>query len=553
MTTSRAAPCEWHVSLWGNDASVGSSQLPLRSIQRAAERAIPGDTICIHAGTYRERIDPPRGGGSEEERITFCAAGDGPVVIKGSEVVEGWKASSEAVWSVEVENALFGQFHPYRETIRGHWFYDRGRGHHPGAVYLDGHWLVEAASLEELCRAPAEAQLWFAEVGLDMTTFFARFGGQDPGDAMVEIAVRQSVFYPSEPGKNFISVRGLTMVHAATPWAPPTTEQIGLIGSHWSRGWVIEDCVIRYSACAGITLGKYNDPEDFPEQPVVEHTTGEDTFHGTIRRAIAHGWKIGEVGDHVVRNNMVSHCEMAGICGSFGALRSRIEGNVVHDIHRHHLFHGFEQAGIKFHGAIDAQISCNRIFRCQRGIWLDWMSQGARVAQNICFENGPEPDFFSEVNHGPMVVDRNQFLSPWSLLSMSEGTAYIGNIFLGRVDAKSELTRFTPYFKAHSTEIAGWKNIELGDDRFFCNVFAESKGARDFDQAVLTLVFSDNLYLNGAKPTCHEIGPRNGGHVAFLERDGDGKIVLPGWLVKEFPPVPSSSLGAPALSGLPFF
>jgi alpha-L-arabinofuranosidase len=38
-------------------------------------------------------------------------------------------------------------------------------------------------------------------------------------------------------------VRGFTMRHAATPWAPPTAEQIGLIGTHWSKGWIIEDNV----------------------------------------------------------------------------------------------------------------------------------------------------------------------------------------------------------------------------------------------------------------------------------------------------------------------
>ena len=38
-------------------------------------------------------------------------------------------------------------------------------------------------------------------------------------------------------------MRGFTLEHAATNWAPPTAEQIGLIGTHWSKGWIIENNV----------------------------------------------------------------------------------------------------------------------------------------------------------------------------------------------------------------------------------------------------------------------------------------------------------------------
>ena len=66
--------------------------------------------------------------------------------------------------------------------------------------------------------------------------------------------MRQTVFYPEKTGINYITVRGFTLEDAATPWAPPTAEQIGLIGTHWSKGWIIENNVIRYSICSGIAL-----------------------------------------------------------------------------------------------------------------------------------------------------------------------------------------------------------------------------------------------------------------------------------------------------------
>lgn len=541
------------MSLSGEGAAVGTENFPLRTIQSAAERARPGDTIRIHSGIYRERIDPPRGGTSDEARIVYAAAGDGPVEIKGSEVVEGWRCGPAGVWTVEVANGVFIDFNPYERTISGHWFYPKGRLHHPGAVYLDGHWLVEAASLDELRQAPSEARLWFAEVGPELTRFAARFGGKDPAAALVEINVRQTVFYPSQEGRNFITVRGLTLLHAATPWSPPTTEQIGLIGCHWSKGWIIEDCVVRYSACAGITLGKYHDPEDFPDLPVVERTNDEDTYHGTIRRALAHGWSVESVGGHVVRNTIVSHCEMAGICGSLGAPRSRIEGNTVHDIHVHRLFNGFEQAGIKFHGAIDTRIVGNRIFRCNRGIWLDWMSQGTRVSQNVCYANGPDPDLFTEVNHGPFLVDQNFFLSEVSLRSQSDGGAYVGNVFLGRVEAINEPTRVTPFFAPHSASIAGWKNIDLGDDRYLHNLLAESKGLSDYDAAQSPVRFVNNSYVSGAKASLYDQAPVEVGEADITVEDRGDEVLLHGLNFRPGSSVRGEDLGSALVSGLPFF
>ena len=78
--------------------------------------------------------------------------------------------------------------------------------------------------------------------------------GVSPDKELVEINVRRTVFYPDKPGRNFITVRGFVMRHAATPWAPPTAEQIGLIGTHWSKGWVIEGNTISHSVIPRIVV-----------------------------------------------------------------------------------------------------------------------------------------------------------------------------------------------------------------------------------------------------------------------------------------------------------
>lgn len=74
----------------GDDSRPGTPAAPLRTIQRAAALAQPGDVITVHAGVYRESINPPRGGESDSKRIVYQAAPGEQVEVKGSEVVKGW-------------------------------------------------------------------------------------------------------------------------------------------------------------------------------------------------------------------------------------------------------------------------------------------------------------------------------------------------------------------------------------------------------------------------------------------------------------------------------
>ncbi len=489
---------EYHVSVKGNDTNEGTAKAPFQTISKAADVAQPSDFITVHEGTYRERINPPRGGKSNENRIVYQVTPGEKVIIKGSEVIKGWQKVQNDTWKVTIPNSFFGDFNPYNDLIHGDWFNPKGREHHTGAVYLNGHWLTEAANLDDMLKPIGDAPLWFGQVDKSNTTIWAQIGQVNPNEAEVEINVRQTVFYPDKPGVNFITVRGFTMMHAATPWAPPTAEQIGLIGTHWSKGWIIENNDIRYSTCVGITLGKHGDQWD---------NTSQNTAEGyvkTIERAMEHGWSKENIGHHVVRNNHISHCEQAGIVGSMGAVFSNITGNVIHDIHVRQLFTGAEMAGIKIHAAIDTEISRNHIYRTCRGIWLDWMAQGARVTRNLLHDNNTSEDLFVEVNHGPFMVDNNLFLSGRSLFDMSQGGAYVHNLFAGRIVLRPELSRETPFHKAHSTKVAGLSNIQGGDDRFYNNLVIQPGGLDGYAKAALPLQIEGNVYFNGAKPYLKE-------------------------------------------------
>ncbi|MDC7121369.1 DUF1565 domain-containing protein [Cellulomonas fimi] len=493
-----------HVAVTGSDRADGSAETPFRTIGRAAQAAMPGDTVAVHEGVYREWVNPPRGG-TVDAPITYQAAEgpDGrfePVTISGAEVVTDWRPHPGAegrVWVTEVPNALFGERNPYAERIGGDWFFDRVNTWHTGEVYLDGKSMYESLTLggvehPEVTPDSSDPEgsllTWYCEVGDDVTTIWANFGGADPAAHEVEINARTFVFWPAATGIDHITVRGFTLTKAATQWAPPTALQEGLIGPHWSTGWVIEDNTITDSKNVGVSLGK----EASTGQN--EWATGAEGAKGgtqrereVIQRALALGgpgagepqpWHRDHVGSHIVRRNTIRDCEQAGVVGHLGAAFSTIADNHISRIHVKRQWHGAEVAGIKLHAAIDTVISGNTIHHTHRALWLDWQAQGTLVRRNVFYASTAE-DFMVEVCHGPYLVDSNLFLSPWSVKDMSTGGAYVHNYVAGRIANCTEHQRYTPYHLPHSTAVYGVSNILGGDDRFYNNVFVGDGATSD--------------------------------------------------------------------------
>ncbi len=163
-----ASAAELHVSPTGNDAGSGSGADPLRTISAAAERAVAGDIITVHAGVYREWVAPPRGGESDAKRITYQAAKGEKVVITGSEAFTTWRHVSGEVWRLVLPSSYFGGFNPYAEEIHGDWFHPKGLVHRRGCVYLNNTSLAEVRSLDELMDEKRNEPAWFSLVdGLD--------------------------------------------------------------------------------------------------------------------------------------------------------------------------------------------------------------------------------------------------------------------------------------------------------------------------------------------------------------------------------------------------
>ena len=148
----------YHVATDGDDTASGASTDPLRTIDRAAQLARPGDEVIVHEGEYREWVRPLRGGRSNTRRITYAAAAGERVVIKGSERVRGWEHQGGDVWRAEVPTGLFGSFNPFAEEVAGDWIvyaspYEPRK--HLGQVYLNGTGFTEVPGLDHVYRPPS--------------------------------------------------------------------------------------------------------------------------------------------------------------------------------------------------------------------------------------------------------------------------------------------------------------------------------------------------------------------------------------------------------------
>lgn len=517
----------YYVNANAGKSGDGSSSYPFKAIQEAAERAQPGDVVQVAPGIYHEYVNP-KYGGKEDARIVYRSEIPGAAVITGAERVDFWEQVEGNVWKACIPNGLFGNYNPYTTLISGDWFIASFIAH-TGEVYLNGRSMYEVTSLREV-EEPKVYELswdpdftvytWYTEQDSvkDETILYANFQGNDPNVENVEISVRRRCFFPDQEGRGYITLSGFTIKQAATQWAPPTAFQDGMIGPHWSKGWIIEDCEISESKCSGISLGKYLMPDNDNKWLHWKLKDGTQTERQVICRAQAEGWSKDTVGSHIIRRCNIHDCGQTGIVGHMGGVFSLIEDNHIHHINNKQNLAGAEIGGIKMHAAIDVIYRRNHIHHCTRGIWLDWQAQGTRVTQNLLHdntlpvtttteaENGTRvgEDVFIEVSHGPTLIDNNILLSDCAVRLCCQGVSIVHNLIAGSFVAVGQgvgngapglaSPRYTPYHFPHRTEVADFMTILHGDCRFFNNIFVQ-KPIRP-GMAELSRMFEGNTWAD---------------------------------------------------------
>lgn len=492
----------YYVSANAPQHAKGSKEQPFQTISQAAAVARPGDEVIVMPGVYREYVNPAFGG-TDKHRITYRSEVPLGAVITGAEPVKNWTQYEGNVWMARIPNGIFGSYNPYTTVVKGDW-YNAVTPAHTGEVYLNGKSLYEAPSLEDVKNPSVykgswnpdfTVYKWYTEQDGEHTVIYANFQGLNPNEEDTEINVRRNCFYPDRTGIGYITLSGFTVKQAATTWAPPTAYQEGMVGPHWSKGWIIEDCEISHSKCSGISLGKYLQPENENKWTTRLYKDGTQTERDAICQAQREGWTKENIGSHIVRRCNIHDCGQTGIVGHLGGVFSIIEDNHIHHINNKQNLAGAEIGGIKMHAAIDVIIRRNHFHHCTRGLWLDWQAQGTRVSQNLFHDNVPPKgteiadalalgeDIFIEVSHGPTLIDNNLLLSDCSARVSTQGIAFVHNLIAGSFTwvgggtdnggRRLPTPRYTPYHVPHRTEVAGFMTILHGDARFYNNIFVQ--------------------------------------------------------------------------------
>jgi hypothetical protein len=422
-----------------DDRGPGTVRKPFRTIGRAAEILQPGERVVIAAGTYRECIQPERGGSSPDQMISYEAAPGARVIVKGSEVLrDGWEPSAEPmrdasssglrIWKHTLTGALFPDaYNPFAmANVPGDWSwldtkrvdmgpYFRRRG----LIFANGKPLEPVEQYRELGNVPlqlpsqppaqprnglpsrsrggaimqeiggsTEGRFWVEHQG---NVVHIRLPAADPASSLIEITTREQAFAPRHSGLAYIRIKGLTFQHAGNAFPPP---QRGLVSTGGGNHWIIEGNTIEWANGVGLDIG-------------AQHWSGaRDPLAGDSQ---------------IVRGNTIRFVGVEGI-GGMGTTNTLVEDNLIEWVGWQDAERTWEAAGVKFHRARNLLFRRNvvRHMRHANALWLDSGNINSRITANVFADVlTVSAAIHLEMNRGTNQIDNNII---WDVRNAEPGT-----------------------------------------------------------------------------------------------------------------------------------
>lgn len=463
----------YYVSPDGDDNAPGTSASPLRTIQKAANLAMPGDTVFVYEGIYRERVAPPRGGTAGNE-IVYKGEPGKNVIIKGSDIWSPtWLNEFGNIYYAVPGDTMFNDDsyvddkNPFNVAVSSTPFglngkpeYDRGYGGDPnlilsiGQVFVDGKLYVQKGYLSQTTNT---SESWY----YDRTSgaIYIHFPDGNPSRHVVEISTRRRIFAPHLRQLGYIVVEGFIMEHCGNQYPTnfweaehPEYQQAGAIGTRSGHHWVIKNNVIRFANGVGIDFGN-------------EGNSSVDLEKGD--NGPATGAKY-----HVIDSNYITDNGGAGTA-AYNPSYITFTNNVVERNNNLH-FTGkkrWESAGVKMHDP-DNSIISNNLIRNNFGKWGLWLDQGSgdntRVHGNLII--GHEVGFDLEIGSSQvdkMIFDNNILINNETAIGSREsgGITAMHNLIIGSDEYGTHNT-------ITKTRVGTWSSNNL---HYFNNIFLDNK------------------------------------------------------------------------------
>lgn len=387
-----------------DDDNEGTREYPLKTIQEAANRAVPGTRVLIHQGTYRECVYPLQGGEGPANMVSYEAYEDDEVIIKASEKVdqftrsEGWNLESPyqpsgrdlskiRIWSLQLNPDMFKGYNPFCcvNILHDRLFIEYAKTdmttylNRRGMIFCDGKPLQQVALYQQMTEF--EGSYWVEANG--MTVHFRLDHDASPVEHCIEVTCREQCFVPKKPFMSYIKLKGLTCAHAATGAPVP---QRGAISCYRGHHWIIEDCTIDWSNGVGIDIGNECWHHTRIDQQILGHTI--------IRRC-----KIFDVG-------------VCGVAAMF-ATDLLLEDNIIQGTGWQKMELSWEAGGFKAHGCTNSLFRRNIFKKTIRAdhLWLDMFNENNRITQNLFLDGLEQREaiFIECSRNGINLIDHNIF------------------------------------------------------------------------------------------------------------------------------------------------
>ena len=236
MVVFSLCPCvdgkTWHVA---QEALAGlEPREQVRTIAEAASLVEPGDTVIIHGGIYREKVEIEKSG-LPEKPIRFQAAVGQTVVMTGADRISEWT-------EVQGEGRIYS-------TLWPHTFIAWNQQHtHPDdnfhrligrceQVFVNGYALRQVLERDKLARGT-----FYVDLGDKRLTVWS-YDNQDirGGKATVEASIRERILTVKG---DYVTIKGIAFRYAANRAQQGAVE---FSGHHLT----VEDCLFEYANAGG--------------------------------------------------------------------------------------------------------------------------------------------------------------------------------------------------------------------------------------------------------------------------------------------------------------
>lgn len=352
------SPASWavtyYVSTSGKDTNSGTSlSYPFRTIQRAVDKAIAGDTINIRGGTYRESVSIYRGGGSAGRYVTIQAYGSEKPVVKGSVLVTGWTLHSGKIWK------------------KTNW------QHNSQQVFVD---LRDGPSLKQIgmpsghySKYEYPKPLGSGVSSMVPGSFFYNNSqnvlylwlpdGSNPNNHKIEVSTKRRVLFM---GKPYIYVKGIKFRHSSS--SAYIKQGMGVELSSHS---VCDRCDIQYMDFAGLSMGYQQ--------------TGAQVINS------------------IISNNGNSGINMPA------SFNFRVANNKISNNNTRNFYQFWHAGGIKAASKSYGRVEYNDVGHNNgSGVWFDYANSGNQIIirNNFIHNNGPvEAAIFMEASKNALIYN----------------------------------------------------------------------------------------------------------------------------------------------------